>query len=221
MPDPNWLWELSAALVENPACVVGGRVINQLENNPYSESSQLLIGYLYGYYNGRNGSPTFFTSNNFAVRAELFNGVGGFDPRLPRAAAEDREFCDRWINLGHRMAYAPSAIVRHAHLLTFHRFWRQHFNYGRGAYFFREVRVRRGAAKISVEPASFYSDLLRYPLSQTRGSRAVTCCALLFVSQLANTAGFFWERFRRQNIRTDDAVKRLTPSTHPPPGPMA
>jgi GT2 family glycosyltransferase len=53
---------------------------------------------------------------------------------LPYAAGEDREFCDRWLRHGYRMAYVPKATVYHAHELTFCTFWRQHFGYGRGAF---------------------------------------------------------------------------------------
>ena len=34
------------------------------------------------------------------------------------------------------MIYAPEVLVRHSHSLTCRNFLKQHFNYGRGAFFF-------------------------------------------------------------------------------------
>ena len=200
-PDPNWLTMLAHRLRAQPECAIGGRVINALARNIYAESSQLLISYLYEYFNRQNHSATFFTSNNMALKKDLFHKVGGFDARLPRAAAEDRELCDRWLHLGYRMEYAPDAVVLHAHRLRFYTYCRQHFNYGRGAHFFRELRARRGATRMRVEPAQFYRDLLRYPSVHTKGSRAAACSCLMFLSQVANAAGFFWERLRSTALR--------------------
>ncbi len=208
-PDPCWLTALARAAAEQPQHAIGGQVINRLERNCYSESSQLLVGYVYDYFNSGPTGATFFTSNNFAVPKAAFREVGGFDPRLPRAAAEDREFCDRWIFLGRRMEYAPKAVVMHAHPMRFTSYWRQHFNYGRGAHFFRDVRAKRGASQIRIEPSSFYINLLRYPLDRTTGSRKSACCALMFVAQVANAIGFFWERWNARPVRSDDEVERL------------
>jgi len=119
--------------------------------------------------------------------------MGGFDTTYTRTAAEDRELCDRWLHHGYRMTYAPEALVYHAHLLTFRTFWRQHFNYGRGAFRFHAVRARRSQGRIRVEPLPFYLNLLRYPFSQAQGWPALLLVALLVVSQVANATGFFWE----------------------------
>jgi glycosyltransferase involved in cell wall biosynthesis len=196
-PAPDWLRTLARRLAEDPECMIGGRAINALPGNPYSTASQLLIDYLYSYYNADPGQARFFTSNNLAVAAERFRSVGGFDTSFPRAAAEDREFCDRWLSRGYRLLYAPEAVVHHAHALTFRSFLRQHFAYGRGAFFFHQIRSRRGADHVKVESLAFYRNLLRYPLSQGGGALAVGLAWLLACAQAANAAGFFWERGRR------------------------
>ena len=53
--------------------MIGGRTVNALPGNPYSTASQLLIDYLYSYYNADSGQARFFTSNNLAVAAERFS----------------------------------------------------------------------------------------------------------------------------------------------------
>ena len=107
----------------------GGQSFNALPTNPYSTASQLLISYLYSYYNGRSSQARFFASNNLAFPADGLRAIGGFDATYTRTAGEDRELCDRWLTDGRRKLYAPDAVVYHAHALTFRTFWRQHFNY--------------------------------------------------------------------------------------------
>jgi len=192
-PAADWLTVLAGRLTERPEHLFGGAVVNILTGNPYAAASQQLINYLFSYYNADPGQPRFFTSNNMAVAAAVFRAVGGFDTGLPRAAAEDRELCDRWLHQCRPMAFVPDAIVRHAHTLTFRRFWCQHFNYGRGAHYFHFTRARRNGSPLRVEPWRFYAGLLRYPftVAAIRPRRQAT---LLFVAQAANALGYFIER---------------------------
>lgn len=190
-PAPDWLQKLAVQFAARPDRLIGGAVVNALPGNPYSTASQLLVGFLYSYYN--TDRPRFFTSNNMAASAQHFRAVGGFDAGLPRAAAEDRELCDRWLHQGRPMTYAPEAVVHHAHALTLRTFWRQHFNYGRGAHYFHQTRAKRGDGKIRVEPRRFYTGLVRYPFT-VKHPQAFRQSALMMVSQVANALGFFWER---------------------------
>ncbi|MFQ4136062.1 glycosyltransferase family 2 protein [Nodosilinea sp. PGN35] len=192
-PHPSWLNALAAQLDQQPLALVGGHTLNALPDNVFSTASQLLIDYLYDYYNSRR-APSFFASNNFAMAAEQFRQLGGFDTSFPLAAGEDREFCDRWLQHGFPMAYAPEARVDHSHHLSLRRFWRQHFNYGRGAYCFHRVRSRRAAAQVKVEPLEFYWQLLTYPLVRRFQVQGMLLSGLLLMSQVANVVGFFWER---------------------------
>ena len=196
-PAPDWLKTLAVHFSRDPDCMIGGRTMNALPDNPYSSASQLLIDYLYSYYNADADHARFLTSNNLALAADRFRAIGGFDTTFAGAAAEDREFCDRWLFHGYRLMYAPEATVYHAHVLTFRTFWRQHFWYGRGAFLFHRIRARRGASRVKVEPLAFYRNLLRYPLSHARGAQALLLASLLAWAQAANVAGFFWERGRK------------------------
>ncbi|TVQ08721.1 MAG: glycosyltransferase [Leptolyngbya sp. DLM2.Bin27] len=200
-PYPDWLTALETALRRQQTALVGGYTVNALPENPFSTASQLLIDYLYDYYNSHH-QPSFFASNNFAMASEQFQQLGGFDTSFPLAAGEDREFCDRWLQQGLPLAYAPEAKVRHTHHLSLRRFWRQHFNYGRGAYCFHQVRARRADEPVKVEPLKFYWQLLTYPLSRQPQIRAMTLSGLLFLSQVANVAGFFWERSQQKSSVT-------------------
>lgn len=190
-PAADWLRTLAQRFIATPDCAIGGRTINKLFDNPFSTASQLLIDYLYAYYNADPLQARFFASNNLAMPSERFHEIGGFDTTFPRAAGEDRELCDRWRNHGFQMIYAPEVLVRHSHALTGLNFWKQHFNYGRGALFFHQRRARYGCERIALEPLSFYLNLIRAPFGQTRSPRALLLAALLFLSQVANAAGYF------------------------------
>lgn len=193
-PEPDWLWAAVQAWREHPGDLLGGPVMNALADNPWSEASQMLVSYLYEYYNGTGGGPQFFTSNNMVVGRADFWEVGGFDEGLLRAGAEDREFCDRWRFMGRRLRFVPEMRVRHAHSLTARRFWLQHFRYGRGAHYYHWVRARRWNQPLRVEPVGFYLKLLRYPLRTRRSMQAWGTVFLFVVAQVANALGFFTEQ---------------------------
>lgn len=80
---------------ETPDHAPGDQTLNASQNNLYSRASQLIINYLYAYYNAKPHQARFFTSNNFALPAHLFRSIGGFSSTFPHAAGEDREFCER------------------------------------------------------------------------------------------------------------------------------
>ncbi|MEL4894380.1 glycosyltransferase family 2 protein [Crocosphaera sp. Alani8] len=189
---PNWLSALENGFSEAPNALVGGKTINSLLDNPYSTASQLLIDYIYDYYNNDSHQATFFASNNFALSRDLFQKVGQFDVTFPLAAGEDREFCDRWLFSGYSLHYVPNAIIYHSHHLSLAKFWRQHFNYGCGAYYFHQLRSQRNQTSLKVEPINFYWKLLTYPLTtKHQASSKIFLCTLLFLSQVANAYGFF------------------------------
>src|SRR5262249_37945651 len=87
----------------------------------------------------------------------------------------------------------PEVLVYHAHTLTFRTFLRQHFRYGRGAFSFHRARTQRGQSRIKLESVAFYVNLLRYPTLYPQCENAWSGAALLFLSQVVNAAGFFWE----------------------------
>ncbi|MGH8507178.1 MAG: glycosyltransferase [Gammaproteobacteria bacterium] len=192
-PARNWLRALAARFAVAADCAIGGQTLNALVNNCYSTASQLLVDYLYAYYNANPDRARFFTSNNLVLPADRFHRIGGFDNTFPLAAAEDRELCDRWLRHGYNMTYAPEVLVYHSHTSSLREFWLQHFNYGRGAFSFHQVRSQRDGERITLEPLSFYSNLLRYPFTR-RHRNPLMLATLLVMSQGANTAGFFWEK---------------------------
>ena len=192
---PDWLRCLAVALTDAPDCVVGGRIINGLPGIATSTASQLLISYLYQYFNPDPDNAVFFAGNNFAMSAGGYGLIGGNKATMMLAGAEDREFFDRWVHAGRRMIYAPEALICHAHAMNLRQFCCQHFRYGRGACLFHGVRTKRGGAPLNILPLRFYVGLVLYPLGKIRGVRALWLAGLMAASQAATMAGYFYERF--------------------------
>ncbi len=189
LPTAGWLAELVASLNRYPGSLVGGAVLNGLAGNQFAAASQLLVGYLYSYYNEAPGRARFFTSNNIAMPANRYRELGGFDPAFPAAAGEDRWFCESWRSRGWPMWYCPGAVVLHHHAMGWSGFWRQHFRYGQAAHEFHRKRAAASGAAIRLEPGRFYRDLLLFPWSRGE-ARPIRMAALLGISQLANALGY-------------------------------
>ena len=193
-PASDWLTHLASRFAQDKDLAVGGRTINALPNDPYAAASQLIMDVVYAYYNADGGAARFVASNNVAFPKDGFHAVGGFDSSFS-LAAEDRDLCDRWVQHGFRIVYAPEVIVRHAHRMGLRGYSRQHFSYGRGAFRFQRARVNRGSGNL-VKELGFYRSLpglVRRSVAQTHGPKSVLPIALLAVWQVANAAGFFWE----------------------------
>ena len=207
LPLPNWLQSFSRCFSEAPDCLIGGRTLNGLPDNPYAGAGQLLCDYLYAAYNADCQKARFLTSNNLGLKRKHFTRIGGFDANFRQAGGEDREFSRRWLHHGRRIIYAPEAAILHHHVLTFHTFFRQHFIYGRGAFLFHRKQQDLSEHLTKLEHFSFYSRLLRYPYQLPFSRRTAHCGALFLVSQVAVTAGYFSEWMNKTSKRGHKAPK--------------
>jgi glycosyltransferase involved in cell wall biosynthesis len=202
-PAPEWLATLMRRFSTLPDHLIGGRTINALAQNPYAATSQLILDVVYRHFNGaESGEAQFLASNNLALAADGFRAIGGFDNSFQ--TSEDRELCDRWLRNGRRITYAPEAVVFHAHPLNLRRFWWQHFGYGCGAWRFHRLRERHGHARFRPD-WRFYRQLAVAPFAHERSLRVPAIAALVAISQVANTAGFFYQS-RRPN-RDPDPIR--------------
>lgn len=204
---PDWLKSLAAHFALNPDAMIGGRTINRLERNPYSAASQLITDYLFSHYNARPESARYL--NSIALPSLAFHALGGFDESF-FMSAEDRDFCERWLKAGCEMVYLPELIIFHAHHLTLRTFFRQHFNYGRGAFHYHRRHPAPTSQKKGARALSFYLKLLSYAFSQSDGprGRALVLTTLIFLSQFAIGCGWLHERVSgpgmKAAIKADD-----------------
>jgi GT2 family glycosyltransferase len=198
LPASDWLSALAERVERSPDAAVGGRVVNALPDNPYSSASQALMSYLYRVYNADHDDACFFTTNNVAMPADVFHSVGGLEREWVISGGEDRDLWQRWRRAGHRLVYAPEAVVAHAHRLTLGKLWRQHYDYGRGAYVYHSGCLSKGRHRVQLEGPSFYVQLPFHAWAEQTGTRAARCAALLVVTQLATVAGWLRERAVRR-----------------------
>ena len=204
VPDRGWLAALERRLAVEPDALVGGRTVNALTRDAYSDASQLLVDFMAHYHDASGPERTrFFATSNLTVPTDRFRELGGFDVQFALAGGEDREFCDRWHTGGGRSAYEPDAIVYHRHHLGLGRYLAQHFRYGRGALHFHRVRKARHSGEPRT-PARFYLDLVLYPLAHRPPATAAGRAALLLAAQAATAAGYCWERLTAAPIAARD-----------------
>lgn len=178
--EPDWLVALVAALGDAEDLAAGGTTLAGLPGNPWARASAAVEGAVYAHENRDPARARFLTPKNLLVPAAAFSAAGGFDPTF--RWSEDRDFCDRWLAGGRRLAYVPGARVQHDRPHTGAGFWRQHLEYGRGARRFHAARRRRGGPGLRPDPR-FYARLVR----RARGPREL---ALVVGAQLATATGY-------------------------------
>ena len=201
-PHPGWVAALAAGVATAPPRAAGGATRNGLPRNAYADAAQLVLDLLSRHDRAVAGRERLLASNNFAFPAEALRKLGGFDERF--RTAEDRELCRRWAQAGHALTRVPSAVVDHEPRLDLAGFVRKFFAYGRGAALFHETGGDAGLR----ESSRFH---LRLPallvpeLRRRRPQRGIAIVALLVLWELANLAGFAFER--RRAARAPVAVR--------------
>jgi GT2 family glycosyltransferase len=194
-PAPDWLALLLDELERSPHAMVGGHTVNGLPENLYSSVSQMIVDRVYAAHNAHPRQAGFFTSNNLAVAKAALQQLGGFDARYRYAGGEDRGLSDRWRHSGNPMIYLPQARIFHFHNLSFGRFLRQHFNYGRGAIVYHKTRVSSHAEEAATARAIVLDwRAWKQEIRARKGRHSTISIVLLLVLwQAANAAGYFWE----------------------------
>lgn len=179
-PRPDWLLGLGAGLAESPEALVGGRTVNALADNAWSEATQALVDHVVSTTPGG-----FLPSCNLGVDRARFRASGGFDQTFPRAAGEDRALCDAWRAAGGRVVLVDGAVVDHEHRLSARSFWRQHAAYGGAAH-----RVHGMVDGSQPGPAGRYLGLLTEPFTRLSVPAATGLSSRLALSQLATAWGW-------------------------------
>jgi GT2 family glycosyltransferase len=191
-PHIRWLERLAKTIEKNPDCICGGKTVNSLTDNPFSQATQMLMDFVYREYKPENNLGAFFMGNNLAVRRKEFFDLGGFDPTL--RYGEDREFCYRWVSSQRTLVFSPNAVVYHAHFLTFPSFLALHFHYGVGTSYLRKRCHQQGLKRVKLGPASYYIDLMLMPYKATnKYTQRLFMSALLLASQIAYILGYLWD----------------------------
>ncbi len=112
VPDEKWLDAIRCA-AEDADIVEGKTLCPGQRDTPFEEHVENLTGGV-------------LWSCNFAIRRALFEQMGGFDEDFLEAGGEDMEFAWRVARAGHRVVFAPTAVVVHPpRRLTWPMLWRR------------------------------------------------------------------------------------------------
>ena len=202
-PEPEWLCAIERALEANPTCMVGGVTKNLLPNELFASTSHVIHAMVYSFFNHNHENALLLASNNMAVPAEIFHRLGGFDAEnFRKSAAEDRDLCFRYRELGYSLKLVPDAVIGHAHSMTLYKFCRQHFWYGQGAFHYHRKQscVVAQSLKNDTRLHTQFYRWLPGALGTIPFRMRIPVLPMLIVWQLANAAGFFYESYHRQKL---------------------
>ena len=172
--DPQWLYGLTAPLMNGPWVGSGGRVLTQWESVApawLDTDGWMLIGPLVQFDLGLKAGPLHETpvGTNMAFRKSLFERYGDFRTDLgPRPGNEirneDSEFVRRLLQAGEPLYYEPSAIVYHP--VTEDRLTKDYFLawwFGKGRSDARELEIASATRwKIAGIPLILLRRLIRW-----------------------------------------------------------
>lgn len=188
-PDRCLLRAYEDMLGQFPECALGGPVLNLLNENIYSETTQMITTYVTDTWNSSAKGAIFFTGSNLLLPRHLLQEVGGFDRAWTSRTGEDRDLCRRWAESGLKMAHVPDAVMGHSHGLTFASFLRQHYHYGQGRTRSEIRRKAQGASAPAWSGPGFYAGLLLEPWRLFPAFKAAAVSLLTTCAQIATACG--------------------------------
>ncbi len=203
----NWLSHLYLTFQSTEADIVGGRVINAVEGNIYSQVSDDIINHFVQYLNRNGQSSPFLTSNNIAYCGEAIRREGGFDERFRFAGAEERALNYKILMSGHRSLYVPDIVVEHHHAMTLGAFLRQQGNYGRGSYLLYRVAGKQYGRALRPMSVFAYGALLSRCFQGSLFA-SLSKLGLVLLSQLMVLTGFISEGLRFKRSRSAEVSGR-------------
>ena len=140
--EPYWVGRARQLMGEDPDRIVTGRVI------PVGDARLVPSTIEHAErrdYTGELRGGLLFPNNMALARSAVLALDGGFDERFgPEEAAEDNEFCYRWLKAGKTLLYEPSLTVFHHDWRTPPELERLYLRYARGEGFFYAKHLRRG-----------------------------------------------------------------------------
>jgi GT2 family glycosyltransferase len=137
----DWVAVATRLAAEAPGAIVTGRVLPA--GDPRFVPSVKDDPEPHDFTGETHGGALF--PNNMVVDRDAVLAAGGFDERFgPAEAAEDNEFCYRWLRAGHALHYRPELLVWHHDWRTPEALDRLYVAYARGQGFFYAKHLRRG-----------------------------------------------------------------------------
>ncbi len=130
LADPDWLTELMRPFADPDVGCVAGELQHAPGETVAERQATRMLGAWQRY--AVNSNPPYAITANAAYRAGVFEQIGPFDPRMPRA--QDVELGLRFNERSPlRLAYGERAVVHHRHRSTHRGFFRQQLGWSYGA----------------------------------------------------------------------------------------
>jgi GT2 family glycosyltransferase len=137
----DWIGTAAGLIAATPGGIVTGRVLPL--GDPAAVPSWKDDERRHDFTGEVHGGALF--PNNMVLPRSAVIAAGGFDEAFgPAEAAEDNEFCYRWLRAGHSLRYEPSLVVWHHDWRTPEQLKRLYVAYARGQGFFYAKHLRRG-----------------------------------------------------------------------------
>jgi GT2 family glycosyltransferase len=133
---PDWLKEMMIHLKKAKVASVGGPNITPDDDTEFARFVGDVLSFLsrvgprYGFYSGEVKEIYHNPTCNSAYRKEVFQEVGGFNPKL--ITCDDEELDYRIRKKGYKILFTPKAKVLHYRRPTWKRFWKMAYSYGVG-----------------------------------------------------------------------------------------
>lgn len=128
-PEPGWLAAMTAPLADPTVAGCKGAYRTRQRSR--------VARFVQAEYEDRYArlaaarSLDFVDTYSAGYRASVLRQVGGFDESIPGPSVEDVDLSFRVAERGHRLVFAPDAIVYHRHPETVWRYARRKWRYGR------------------------------------------------------------------------------------------
>lgn len=130
LADPTWLRELARPFEDPSVGCVAGELRHLPATTVAERQAVRMLGEWQRY--AVNSNPPYAITANAAYRRQVFEQVGPFDTRMPRA--QDVELGLRFSERSNmRLVYAAEAVARHRHRSTQRGFFRQQLGWSYGA----------------------------------------------------------------------------------------
>jgi GT2 family glycosyltransferase len=125
----RWLAELLSPFAEDGAAAAAGRTLAF----PPRTATQRYVAQRRASSSewAAHQAVPYFQFANAAVRRDVFERVGAFDPRF-QGAAEDIDLAWRFFQAGYELSRVPQAIVLHRHRTSARELFCQHVGFGHG-----------------------------------------------------------------------------------------
>lgn len=207
---PNWVataWEL---MRDDARRIVTGQVIPA--GDPRAVPSVKVDPRPHDYTGKVHGGALF--PNNMALNRDLVLAVGGFDERFrPSEAAEDNDFCYRWLKAGNVLRYEPALAVWHHDWRTPEQLERLYVAYARGQGFLYAKHLRQGDLRMLLYIArDLYYAARGFASAVVKGREGWTDARRGIPRGLPGGLWYGWQVFFR-NGPTDSASSQVRPPT--------